>query len=626
MTALSKPGARADASEADGRLRLLRELGAQAVPTWAALEEAPGERARLVVVERANRSAFEDGEIADWVRDARRLSTLDHPNLARVRDVVIRSREILVVSDFVDGVRWKEFGPTTSLETALRVLVDALTGLSGLHNVRDASDPKRPLFKLVHGGLTPDCIIVGLDGVARVAGAARLRSATARLAGTGSAYLAPEVLLEDDSADARADVYSIGVMLWEALSRRRFLPNLQPSAIVTQLLSGRVPPVTLPEGAPWAAPLGDVVTRALSADPEKRFTTAAAMAAEVRRIGGLKLPLAIRVATAVRERFGDAAKTRREMLERGEVRASEVSLLGPTMPSDARSVDVADEILEERPSSQTASTVPPPGLAPEDVPAIEPLGSVTVVAASPAPVAVAPPPKPVAVAPPPKPVAVAPPPKPVAVAPPPPPPVAVAPSPPPVAVAPPSPPVAVAPSPPPVAVAPPPPPPRAAVAPPPKPAPAVVAPPPDPPPPEVITAAPFALATPAIPEVREVRPGLPRGVLGFAAAGAAVLAIGVTAWWIASRGSEAHPAVVQVATPAPPAAPPASASEPVLPIAAAPPATPDPPPAADVPPPTAPASTIPKNEPTPGARAFPPPPPNTLTPRPKRHTYDPQGI
>ena len=240
------------------------------------------------------------------------------------------------------------------------------------------SDPKRPLFKLVHGGLTPDCIIVGLDGVARVAGVSRLRSATARLAGTGSAYLAPEVLLEDDSADARADIYSVGVMLWEALSRRRFLPDLQPSAIVTQLLSGRVPPVTLPDGAPWATPLADAVARALSADPDKRFATAAAFATELRRIGALKLPLAVRVAAAVREGFGDAAKTRREMLERGEVRASEVNVRGQKAV-DELSVDVSDEIIDESASSQTASTVPPPGASPEPLPSLEPLGPVSVV-------------------------------------------------------------------------------------------------------------------------------------------------------------------------------------------------------------------------------------------------------
>jgi hypothetical protein len=359
VAALSKPDARPDArgQASDERLRLLRELGAQAVPSWAALESRPGTDARLVVVERAERQQFEDGEIADWIRDARRLSALHHPNVARVRDVVIRSDEILVVSEFVDGVRWRELATTATLETALRVFVDALAGLSALHALRGAGDSGQQPMTLVHGGLIPDCIIVGLDGVASVVGASRPRSATARLAGRESAYLAPEVLLEDDSADARADVYSVGVMLWEALSQRRFLPDLQPSAIVTLLLSGRVPPVTIPESAPWAAPLAAIVTRALSADPDKRFRSAAAMATEVRRVAALKLPLTTRVATGVRASFGDAVKARRGELERGHVRASKAQLRGSRPSNDELAIDVTDEAGQAPPQPPQIASI-----------------------------------------------------------------------------------------------------------------------------------------------------------------------------------------------------------------------------------------------------------------------------
>jgi hypothetical protein len=364
VAALPTPDPRPDSrdGESDPRVRLLRELGEQVVPAWAALDSRAAEGARLVVVERVEREAFDDGEIADWIRDARRLSALEHPNVARVRDVVIRRSDVLVVSEFVDGVRWTNFAASAPLETALRVLVDALTGLSAIHNLRDPGDPRRQPFKLVHSGLTPDCIVVGLDGVSRVVGASRPRSATARLAGSGSAYLAPEVLLEDESADARADIYSVGVLLWEALSGKRFLPDMQPSAIVTQLLGGRVPAVTVPEASPWAAPLADVVMRALSADPEKRFSSAAAMSAEVRRIGALKVPLAIRLAADVREAFGDTAKARREELERGEVRPSAISLRASRPPVEELSIDETEELPEASPS---ASTIPPP-MAPDE--------------------------------------------------------------------------------------------------------------------------------------------------------------------------------------------------------------------------------------------------------------------
>ncbi|HEX4448820.1 MAG TPA: protein kinase, partial [Polyangiaceae bacterium] len=329
--------------------------------SWAALEMLAHGNKRIVVVERVERRAFAEGELEDWIRDARRIQSLEHPNIARVRDVVPRSDHVLVVADFVDGVRWSELASTASLETALRVAADTLAGLGALHNLRDAARTPVSLVRgLVHGALTPDCLIVGLDGSTRITGVSRPRSATARLAGSAQAHLAPEVLLEDESADARADVYSVGVLLWEALSKRPFLPNLQSSAIVTQLLSGRVPAVTLPADAPWTAPLGELVMRALSADPDKRFASTAAMAADLRRVCTTHLPTSVRVGASVRATFGDAIRARREALERSESHASDVSLRASRPSRDDFAIDITDAGLEPE-ASQTASTVPPPG-------------------------------------------------------------------------------------------------------------------------------------------------------------------------------------------------------------------------------------------------------------------------
>ena len=317
------------------------------------------------MVERVARGdAYGDQEIADWVRDARRLATLEHPNVARVRDVVIRGEEVLVVGEFVDGVRWSELSsitPRPSLEIALRILVDVLSGLSAVHNLRDA---KREPMKLVHGELTPECVVVGPDGVARIVSTCRVRSATARPGRDGSAYLAPEVLLADESAGARADVYSVGVMLWEALSGRPLFPNTQPSAIVTHLLSGRVARPTIPEGSPWAAPLADIAARALAADPEKRFASAAALAAELRRIGGPKLAPPVRVAALVRGTFGDGIRARREALERGESPPprEEVSGVEPQPTSESELVPIEVVI----PSTAPTPLPPEPGAAVED--------------------------------------------------------------------------------------------------------------------------------------------------------------------------------------------------------------------------------------------------------------------
>ncbi len=353
----------ASAASPPERFRRLRELGVSATPTWAALETLPDGRTALVVVEQATRGGDVDASVIDdWVRISQRLATLAHPNVARVRDVVVRDGDVVVVTDFIDGVRWAELGAgpqPVPLEIALRVLVDALAGLSAIHNVRDA---KREPLKLVDGGLTTSCIVVGSDGVSRIVAASRVRSG-AREEHDGSSYLAPEVLLADDAADARADVYSIGVMLWEELSGLALFPNTQPSAIFTALLSGRVPRAEAPKDAPWAAPLVDVVSRALSVDPEKRFASASAMAAELRRIAGAKLVPSLRVAALVRAGFGERIRTRREELERGDVVPREPARIRrQEAPTDLEGVSSSRPTPVPQPLVTTRP--PPPNIEP----------------------------------------------------------------------------------------------------------------------------------------------------------------------------------------------------------------------------------------------------------------------
>jgi hypothetical protein len=194
-----------------------------------------------------------------------------------------------------------------------------------------------------------------------------MRAGTASPTGSASGYLAPEVLLADDAADGRADVYSVGVMLWEALSGRALFVNTAASAIVTQILSGQVPRATPPPASPWAAPLADIAARALTADASKRFGSTAAFAAEVRRIAGPKLAPTVRVSALVRAMCGDQIRARREALEHGEKRRDDV----PTAEAESERVSIdVPIVVEDRgwtvppatptaPAPQTARQLPP---------------------------------------------------------------------------------------------------------------------------------------------------------------------------------------------------------------------------------------------------------------------------
>jgi hypothetical protein len=339
------------------RFTWVRELGSCATPTWAALESSPHARPLLVVVERLARpGSTDDIASTDAARRARSLATLRHANVGRIRDVVTTPDEVLVVREFIDGTRFRELvdGPQRlPLEITLRALVDVLSGLAAMHGLRGDGGQGPNLF---HGRLTPDCIFVTPTGAARMVVSSRL-SAGSRVAKADDPYLAPELLLEDDEADARSDVYGVGVMLWEALSGKSLFGGMQPSAIVTHLLSGRVTRAPTPPDTPWAAPLADVAARALMPEASKRFQSAAAMAAEIRRVASGRVALTGRVAAHIGATYGDVVRKRREQLEQG-YRA----------PSKAPAAPVVEELgagdfVEEPPiSAQSRPTpiVPPP--------------------------------------------------------------------------------------------------------------------------------------------------------------------------------------------------------------------------------------------------------------------------
>jgi hypothetical protein len=353
------------------KFKLLRKLGANEGSVWAALEFLPNGRSKLVVAERVSRKGSDsEADVEALIRDTRRLVTLDHTNVARVRNVVVREQDVLVISDFVDGVRWSELTKPEhpSLEVSLRVLTDVLSGLSAIHNLRDE---KRQPLGLVHGGLAPEFIIVGLDGVARVVGAHSIHAAGAARDGAASPYLAPEVLLGDDSADPRADIYGVGVMLWEALSRRALFPNTAASAIVSQVLGGKVPRAGMPSDAPWAAAIVDLVARALNGEAAKRLGSAAAFAAELRRITGPKLASTIRIAALVRTAHADQISARRLSLERLEgILEPQEQISDVADRRDRDSIDVNVDLEED--ASPTPRPVAPEAVARRPEPPLPP--------------------------------------------------------------------------------------------------------------------------------------------------------------------------------------------------------------------------------------------------------------
>jgi eukaryotic-like serine/threonine-protein kinase len=166
------------------------------------------------------------------------------------------------------------------LARALRMLLDVLKGLAALHDT-----PAESGAGFVHGELAPSLIRVDARGVARLLPLApwHWQANELPMARESLGHLAPERLL-GDAVERRADVFSAGVLLWEALAGCRLFEHDSVDGIVTRLMGGKVLLPELPPELAWAIPLKAVAMRALAVDPEQRFADCAKLAVAIEAV------------------------------------------------------------------------------------------------------------------------------------------------------------------------------------------------------------------------------------------------------------------------------------------------------------------------------------------------------
>jgi eukaryotic-like serine/threonine-protein kinase len=246
--------------------------------------------ARTVAVKRLHAHFAKDPDfVAMFLDEARIAARVQHPNVVATLDVADIGGEVFLVMEYVHGESVsqllrsaRERRDAVPIDVAVSVLTGVLHGLHAAHEAR--SEAGEPLM-IVHRDVSPQNILVGKDGVARVfdfgiAKAVGQHHATREGQLKGKLpYMAPEQL-RAQTLDRRADVYAAGVVLWELLTGRRLFDADNEGAIVGQVLNMEVtPPGKVARGVPAA--LDEAVLTALSRDPARRFATARRMAMAV---------------------------------------------------------------------------------------------------------------------------------------------------------------------------------------------------------------------------------------------------------------------------------------------------------------------------------------------------------
>lgn len=215
---------------------------------------------------------------AAFCEEARIASQLSHPNVVRVVDAGSDAAgRLFLVMEYVAGKDLGALVATGRLPPGVAILVvsEVLRGLAYAHGLPDPSDAARGL---VHRDVSPHNVLVSWDGAVKLSdfGIAKALGAGARSApatiAARSAYLAPEQV-EGAPLDGRSDLFSVGVVLWEALTGTRLFQGEGAMEICAQILFRDAPwPSAVRSGIP--ADLEAVTMKLLARDPGARYATA----------------------------------------------------------------------------------------------------------------------------------------------------------------------------------------------------------------------------------------------------------------------------------------------------------------------------------------------------------------
>lgn len=253
---------------------------------------------RTVAVKRLHSHYTSDQDFVTMFMDeARIVARIRHPNVVPMVDVIESSKGLFLIMEYVHGESFSKLLRTcrASKQTIPIKLITAIMHgvLLGLHAAHETKGTNGELLNVVHRDVSPQNIIVGADGVARV-----LDFGVAKAAGRAQvtregqikgklAYMAPEQIR--GMVDRRADVFAAAVVLWEALAGRRLHEGAKDVEIVTRVVQGKwqAPSEFRPDVPPE---LDAIVLRGLDVDPEKRYSNARDMALDLERKVGLAPP------------------------------------------------------------------------------------------------------------------------------------------------------------------------------------------------------------------------------------------------------------------------------------------------------------------------------------------------
>ncbi len=234
-----------------GKYRLIAELGHGGMAeVYLAVVRGPAGFNKLVVIKQIRPQLAEDPEFLGMFLDEARLAArLSHPNVVQTNEVGQDGERYFIAMEYLEGqplnriVHRLQKNGGMALPLQIKILSEAL---AGLHHAHELADYDGTHLGVVHRDVTPHNVFITYDGQVKVVDfgiAKALNSSSETRSGVLKgkvAYMAPEQA-RGERVDRRADVFSVGVMLWEAATGKRMWKGVPDITILQRLLSADVP-------------------------------------------------------------------------------------------------------------------------------------------------------------------------------------------------------------------------------------------------------------------------------------------------------------------------------------------------------------------------------------------------
>jgi serine/threonine protein kinase len=272
-----------------GRYEVLSRLGRGGMGTvYLARITGDGGFRRLFAIKVLRSHLSRSDEATQMLfKEARIASRVDHPNIVSVVDVGSHEGQPYLVMDYVTGCSLADLlkaqSTRASTAAAVSIILDTLAGLHAAHTLADDDGVG---LDVIHHDVSPHNIMVGLDGIARLSdfGVAYVRRLTGDAEETSRgkpAFTAPE-RVSGGPGDRRSDLFSVGVILWNALTGSSLFEGNDIDATLENVLTRPVPPASRHGRSPES--LDAICFKALQRSPAKRYQSAEEMLVHLRKV------------------------------------------------------------------------------------------------------------------------------------------------------------------------------------------------------------------------------------------------------------------------------------------------------------------------------------------------------